>query len=207
MAGDKTPDYVRYLPLLHELWPKAKFVHLIRDGRDVCLSAIAWKRKVDKLASLFTTWEDDPVMTASLWWEWHVRQGRRHGRTLGPDLYYEMRYESLVAEPAKECAKLCAFLGLSYEDSMLRFYVGRARIETDLDAKNAWLPITAGLREWRKEMSSESLDRSEAAVGDLLAELGYPISFTPRSAEVVQQLDRTRKLFVENTRCLGDWLP
>jgi hypothetical protein len=207
LAGDKTPDYVRNISVLHALWPKAKFVHLIRDGRDVCLSAIAWKRKVDKLASLFTTWKAEPVTTASLWWEWHVRHGREQGRILGADHYYELRYESLIAEPAKECAKLCAFLGLSYEDAMLRFYEGRTRTEPGLDAKNAWLPITTGLRDWRTEMSSEDLERSETAVGDLLAELGYARGVSQPRVEAVEQTDRIRKVFVENARSLGDWLP
>ena len=44
LVGDKTPGYVRHIPLLHALWPKARFVHLIRDGRDVCLSMLNWKR-------------------------------------------------------------------------------------------------------------------------------------------------------------------
>lgn len=32
LVGDQTPEYVRYLPTLHDLWPRAKFVHLVRDG-------------------------------------------------------------------------------------------------------------------------------------------------------------------------------
>src|SRR5262249_545470 len=80
LVGDKTPDYVRNLPTLHFVWAQAKFIHLIRDGRDVCLSAINWKRKVGRLKSLFSTWEQQPVVTAALWWEWHVRQGREAGR-------------------------------------------------------------------------------------------------------------------------------
>jgi hypothetical protein len=40
LVGDKTPSYVLNLPTLHGLWPKAKFVHIIRDGRDVCLSVL-----------------------------------------------------------------------------------------------------------------------------------------------------------------------
>src|SRR5262249_17485639 len=93
LGGDKTPDYVRSISVLHALWPKAKFVHLIRDPRDVCLSVLSWKRKADRLVGLFPTWATDPVTTASLWWEWHVRQGREQGSVLGPNLYYEMRYE------------------------------------------------------------------------------------------------------------------
>jgi Sulfotransferase family len=36
--GDKTPGYSMELPLLASLFPDARFVHLIRDGRDVALS-------------------------------------------------------------------------------------------------------------------------------------------------------------------------
>src|SRR5262249_4452430 len=36
LAGDKTPNYVRQIHILHALFPQARFVHLIRDGRDVC---------------------------------------------------------------------------------------------------------------------------------------------------------------------------
>jgi hypothetical protein len=44
LVGDKTPKYVRWIPTLSELWPDAKFVHLIRDGRDVCLSVLDWRK-------------------------------------------------------------------------------------------------------------------------------------------------------------------
>src|SRR2546430_1135755 len=39
--GDKTPIYVRSIPLLARLWPEARFAHLIRDGRDVALSYLS----------------------------------------------------------------------------------------------------------------------------------------------------------------------
>ena len=41
-AGEKTPDYVRCVPLLHALFPDAKVIHLVRDGRDVTLALIEW---------------------------------------------------------------------------------------------------------------------------------------------------------------------
>src|SRR5262249_55446059 len=115
LAGDKTPDYARNLPTLHALWPEAKFIHLIRDRRDVCLSAVNWKRKAARLASLFTTWGEESVATAAAWWEWHVRLAREGGLPLGPERYCEVRYEALVERPAEECARLCAFLGVPYD--------------------------------------------------------------------------------------------
>ena len=39
--GDKTPLYMQHLPLLERLFPSARFVHLIRDGRDAALSYLA----------------------------------------------------------------------------------------------------------------------------------------------------------------------
>ncbi len=115
LVGDKTPGYVRWLRTLHALWPQARFVHLIRDGREVCLSTVNWPRAHQwKRPGAFATWKGDPVSTSALWWEWNVRLGRQAGHSLGPDLYYEIRYESLVNHPAEACAALCAFLGLPY---------------------------------------------------------------------------------------------
>jgi len=42
LVGNKTPDAVRKLDTLHAIWPQARFVHVIRDGRDVALSMFNW---------------------------------------------------------------------------------------------------------------------------------------------------------------------
>jgi hypothetical protein len=199
LAGDKTPDYVLKMHTLHTLWPAAKFVHLIRDGRDVCLSLLDWKRKAAKLAKRYPTWADQPVATAAKFWERHVRLGRETGCELGPELYHEVRYEALVAQPEQECATLCAFLGVPYEPGMLRFHEGRTRAEAGLDAKNAWQPITPGLRDWRIQMSAEDVECFEATVGDLLDELGYPRAVPEPGAEALEQAARIREFFVRDS--------
>src|SRR2546422_5658746 len=106
LVGNKTPDSVRRMDFLHALWPHARFVHLILDGRDVALSLRAWPRVTQKRPGTLPTWKDDPVSTAALWWELNVRRGREGGRLLGSGLYHELRYESLIANPAEECANL-----------------------------------------------------------------------------------------------------
>jgi hypothetical protein len=190
LVGDKTPDYVRSVPTLHALWPKARFVHLIRDGRDVCLSMMGWSR-VDRSAGRFATWTVDPVSTLALYWKWNVGLGREAGSSLGPELYHEVRYEALVADPAEECAKLCDFLGVPYDDAMPAFHEGRTRVEPGLDAKRAWLPVTGGLRDWRSQMPAEHVERFEAAASELLDELGYSRAFPnppPRSERRAAEL-------------------
>jgi LPS sulfotransferase NodH len=175
LVGDKTPRYVKDIPTLHGLWAQAKFIHIIRDGRDVCLSANAW-RKAYKLQRRYPTWTSDPVAAAAAWWEWIVRLGRADGSQLGPERYYEVRYERLVADPAGECSALCRFLGVQYDDAMLRFHEGRTRVDPELDAKKAWRPVTSGLRQWRTQMRREDVERFEAVAGALLDELGYPLA-------------------------------
>lgn len=203
LVGDKTPRYVRDLPTLHALWPHAKLVHLIRDGRDVCLSVLDWR----KGAPRFTTWDEDAVSTTALWWEWNVKLGREAGALLGPERYYELRYETLVTEPERECRALCAFLGLRFDAGMLRFHEGRMLDDARLDAKHAWRPVTAGLRSWRSEMPDEDVVRFEAAAGALLADLGYERASPPPRGEHVVRATRHRAAFERDLRRRGSALP
>lgn len=197
LVGNKTPSFVRRIQTMHDLWPGTKFVHILRDGRDVFLSARAkWKDKSN--FRQFSTWSQDHVTTVALWWEWNVRLGREAGRALPPGLYYEIRYECLVAEPEKECAGLCEFLGVPFEDAMLRhqenFHIRRRPDGEVINARVA-LPITPGLRNWREEMTAAELEQFEAAAGALLNELGYPSGFEQLRPESLEQAFRTRSQF------------
>jgi hypothetical protein len=197
LVGDKTPNYVRQVHVLHALWPRARFVHLIRDGRDVCLSVLAWKRKAARTAELFPTWTEDPVTTAALCWERDVRHGRNKGRPLGPALYHEIRYETLVHRPADETRDLCSFLGVPYEAGMLEFHQGRTVHEPGLSPKESWLPITPGLRDWKTQMPPSDVERFEAAAGDLLDELGYPRANRSPALAARDRAGRLRERFVQ----------
>jgi hypothetical protein len=206
LVGDKTPSYVLSLPTLHGLWPTAKFVHIIRDGRDVCLSMLNWK-KAQVAAGRLATWTEDPVLTTALWWEQRVRLGREDGIALGPELYYEIRYETLVSQPATECAALCDFLGLPYDDAMLGFHEGREKADFGLDAKKAWRPITSGLRDWRSQMTLDDIERFEAAAGDLFEQLGYPRAVPDPPQEKLEEATRIRHAFTQEVRAKGKRLP
>jgi hypothetical protein len=207
LVGDKTPRYVQNMQSLHALWPGARFLHLIRDGRDVCLSAINWKERSAALASRFSTWREHPVTTAAVWWKWRLRLGREAGELLGPRLYAEVRYDALVAQPEQECRRVCAFLGTPYDDHMLRFHEGRTRNSPDLSAKRSWLPITPGLRDWRTQMVPEDQEHFEAAAGDLLDELGYPRVVPQPRPEAVAVASKVRDAFIQDVRSYEPVLP
>jgi Sulfotransferase family len=199
LVGEKTPKYVRYLRTLHQLWPHAKVVHMIRDGHDVVLSVLDWN-KAERNVGRFPTWDEDAVTTAALYWEWNVRLGREAAAFLGPDRYHELRYETLVADPELECRKLCDFLGLDYDPAMLRFHEGRKTEEPGLSAKKAWRPITAGLRRWREQMAPDDIRRFEAVTGPLLDELGYDRAAGSASEKELEHAARLRDAFADGAR-------
>ncbi len=184
LGGEKTPDYVRYLPVLHGLFPWAKIVHLIRDGRNVALSALEWARE-DKGPGRFRLWQEDPIAVCALWWCWQVSTGRRDATALVSDRYCEVHYEDLVDRPEQVLRDLSEFLGLPFAGEMLKYYEGKTRDEPGLSAKKAWLPPTPGLREWRTQMARRDVELFEALAGDLLASLGYQRGVAVISPEIV----------------------
>ncbi len=205
LVGNKTAPFVRRIPELHRFWPGAKFVHIVRDGRDVCLSMLNWQ-SAEGAAGRYSAWEEDPVSATALWWKRKVLLGREGGSPLGPGLYHEVRYESLVADAAAECGRLCAFLDVPYDDTMLRFHEGQVGMDPDLERDHPTLPITAGLRDWRTQMSRESVERFEAAAGDLLRELGYPLATDPRR-ETLEHAARIHESFAGDAVSRGQRLP
>ena len=206
LVGNKTPAFVQWMAALHALWPRTRVVHLIRDGRDVCLSVLNWDHAY-KAAGRYSTWAEDPVVTTALWWERKVRLGRQGGQRLRQGLYHEMRYEDLVSHPGKTCAGLCDFLGMPYDEAMLHFHEGRTRTEPGLDAKKAWLPITPGLRNWRTQMSPEDVERFEAAAGELLDDLGYPRAFPRPSPQCLEHAERLREAIAGELYSREDVVP
>ncbi len=192
LVGNKTPDSARQMDILHALWPQARFVHLIRDGRDVALSLMNWSKIQAKKPGTFPTWKDDPVTTSALWWELNVRRGQEAGRQLGPQLYREFRYESLLAQPERECGELCEFLGLAYDESMLNYHEAYAKNRPRAEAGHDREPLTPGLRNWKTQMSAEDVERFEAAAGALLDELGYLRAVPRLRADAVAQSGRIR---------------
>ena len=191
LAGEKACPYIWHLRLLSSLFPRARFVHIIRDGRDVALSALNWARD-DKGPGRYALWRDEPVAVCALWWTRLVEIGRRDGEELGSSRYHEVRYEDLVARPEEELRRIADFLALPYAAEMLTYYEGKVRDEPELSSKKRWLPPTPGLRDWRRDMERRDLELFEALAGDLLSDLGYERAVTRISPDVARVAERCR---------------
>lgn len=208
-GGEKTPAYVRHLPLLHRLFPWARSVHIIRDGRDAALSIVEWacRKGRQKGPAKLALWREEPMATCALWWEWQVRLGRRSGSDLPPGTYREVRYEELVTDPEAVLRSVASFLGLPFSGRMLCFNEGKVRRREGLSAKTAWLPPTPGLRDWRTQMKPDDAELFEALAGDLLFELGYPLSSGTTSPATLDVAQRCRTWWEENFQTdRADWV-
>lgn len=170
--GDKTPGYVNHIGLLAEIFPEAKFVHIIRDGRDVALGYM------DR-----DEWGPSTVAEAAYYWRGRVGRGRRAGQALGPERYLEARYEDLVDDPVTTTRRVCRFLGLEYHPEMLRFHEKGEEFIAASNTPEAFgglaKPITKGMRDWRTQMAGGDVALFEAIAGDLLASLDYERAATP----------------------------
>ena len=93
---EKTPQHVQHLVALSQQFPAAKFIHVIRDGRDC---AVSFHRR----------WLRQPELTVFRWKK-VVAIGREQGRQLGTDRYLETRYEDLTTQPEQSLRRISAFL-------------------------------------------------------------------------------------------------
>lgn len=174
--GDKTPNYVRHIPLLDEVFPAGQFVHLIRDGRDATLSAQAkWPER---------GWYMDSFYLLTNWVR-NVSTGRRDGQPLGPDRYLEIRYEKLVEQPEHILDEILAFLGEQPHPDMLDHTKLARRLgpgpQDHTEVQHA--VSTASVQRWRTEMSPFDQKLANRLAGDLLDDLGYePADVPPLSA-------------------------
>lgn len=162
--GDKTPGFVLHVSLLAELFPEARFVHLIRDGRDVALSYLDTDFGVATLTD------------AAIYWDRFVRAGRTAGNALQPGRYLEVRYEDLVADVDSTMRRVCDHIDLPFDPQMLRYFERPSGLDGLSHAEhhqNVSLPPTSGLRDWRTQMNSADVALFEALAGDLLTDLGY----------------------------------
>jgi hypothetical protein len=185
--GDKTPGYRNHVATLAAAFPESRFVHLIRDGRDVALAL----RDVDFGAN--------DVVQAAIGWRRAVARTRAAGRPLGDRRYLEVRYEDLVDDPESVTRRICAFLDLPFVPELLEFHQRPDRAMADLGSQkhheSLRKPITRGLRDWRTQMSDGDVQLVEAHAGDLLADVGYEVRYGQRHDPWTRVTGRVRTLY------------
>jgi hypothetical protein len=162
--ADKTPHYVHHVDALLTVWAQARFVILVRDGRDVALS-------VRRLP-----FGPNNAWAAAQWWARGIRIGQR-AQTEHAEQVMTVRYEDLVASPEEVVPEICAFVGLEFRPEMLAIdRADRGKIVAD---QKGWFPTlfdgihTSASGRWRTEMPARDQQIFATLAGPELAACGY----------------------------------
>ncbi|HJW09942.1 MAG TPA: sulfotransferase [Holophagaceae bacterium] len=176
--GEKDPEHALHFKELGPLFPEAKFIHIIRDGRGVFLSA--WHHNVrSKDKNLDRLGFEDFLEITAKEWSSRVRRAREGSRLLG-DRYFELRYEDLVAEPEVWMTRVLGFLGADASPEVVRDCVEAASFEKLSKGRKPGEEDKASFfrkgipDDWRNELTSAQITRFSELSGSLLEELGYP---------------------------------
>lgn len=181
--GDKTPSYVKRMRQIQRTIPEARFIHMIRDGRDAALSR--FKRLL----------KEPPAMdTVAERWVKKIEGARADAERL--DHYLEVQYENLVRDTESELRRVSEFLELPWDPAILRYYERAeerlAEMARDLPGeegkptrpadhrREAHLltskpPDPSRLARWKEDMDPKQNEIFESVAGDLLAELDYEV--------------------------------
>jgi hypothetical protein len=179
--GEKTPTYVQKMKLIQRALPEVRFVHVIRDGRDVALSV------------LDRTVRDLTAGDVARRWNKKIAKARADAPALRH--YKEIRYEDLILDTEPILRDVCEFIELPWNDAVLHYHErsperlqemaralpgdGRAK-ELTVERRMATHAMTTKpptadrVARWRTQMSAEQRAEFEAEAGDLLEQLGYP---------------------------------
>ncbi|MEQ8625755.1 MAG: sulfotransferase [Vicingaceae bacterium] len=130
---DKNNYYIQHLELLTEMWPKAKFIHLIRDGRDVACSY----RGVNKLETKSAYKPILPQKIEDIAEEW-VQNNMLINQLSTKYEYLLIRYEDLLNDSKNSMIKICEYLGLSFDSQMLSYYESKEKFLTEPEETLDW---------------------------------------------------------------------
>lgn len=165
--GDKSL-FFGSVQLLHKLFPGARFIHIVRDGRDVFDS---W-RKMDASKS-------HPTVMA-LDWRYKLRSIERSLARLPAAKSITLRYEDLIAGSETVVRSLCEFLHIVFEPSMLEFHKTSGKYIGQHHSKLIFGAIDpSNTSKWRKRLTKDEIKLYELMAGNDLKRHGYELSSPP----------------------------
>ena len=192
-AGEKTPDYVKFVPELLGMFPQAHFINIVRDGRNVALSLLDWASPT-KGPGRLEYWSIDPVAVTAMWWREFVVCGTR--ASTRSDVATVI-YEDLVCDSERVLREVCEHVGFQFDSAMLEFHRGKLK-QAHGSAKKRWLPPTRNLRDWRTSMILDDQRVFHALAGDQLESLGYEVPSREPTDESTRRIAAARDWWSSN---------
>lgn len=158
---ENTPNTIREAPTIRLILPEARFVHMVRDGRDVACSLTR------------RAWGPDDADEGLRWWARHLERSFHQAAAAPAGIVHEVRMEALVRyDRAASYQAMLAFLGLGDEPAIGDYF--DAKVEGD----------HAHIGRWRKDVPAEAqegfLATYRAASAPLVERWGYDADLTDR---------------------------
>lgn len=164
--GEKTTYYSLHAARIEELFPRAQFIHVYRDPRDVTASYL----------EQYWGSQGTAVGCAKM-----IRNTYSHLERLadavGPERFCAVKYEDLVEDPERELRRLCAFLREDYDPAMLRY--GARAEEGFLEVEEGWKGLTrqplthSRIGRHEERLTPRQIWTVDHVLGPRLARYGY----------------------------------
>jgi len=167
---EKSPSHLYQMALILDIFPKARFIHVVRDGRDVAVSVLAaaqswvpgWK----------TTFGRNVASSAKAWHD-AVRRVRRQSETLGEEHVLEVRYEALKEHPIQTYREMFDFCSIPYQDADLETILKKTDFATNYKPGETKFRRGGRTGDWKQAFSRRDAMTFHAVAGSMLIELGY----------------------------------
>lgn len=180
----------RHLDRIPTVWPNARYIHILRDPRDVASSMVAMG------------WDGNVWTAIDRWIEVEESWTRLRDR-IDPSDWIEVRFEQLIRSPQLELARLCRFIGVDYDPSMTE----------PREGSTYSAPDPSLIEQWRHKLSTRELRWIESKAGAMMIKRGYePIDRDAKPAERLEstmlRLDSRLRKAAHARRTLGTrlWL-
>ncbi len=166
---EKTPFHADHMQRILDVFPAARFIHVIRDSRAVVASLLAASR-----VEFGRSWAPRKAFSAARIWKRTATAAHRFGATLPDDRYMEIHYEQLSAFPAAELARVLRFIGVQAGHDQVLQIVTDNTIERQREtASLPGLVRNGNANGWRRELSLWQKALVWAITRQAMAELGY----------------------------------
>lgn len=176
LIGDKNNFYIHHISTLAKLSPAAKYIHIVRDGRDVACSyrELMAKNIVSNYAPILSR---DIQQIAN---EWALNNQDIIDGLVGRDSLC-IRLEDLISAPQVTLKRVCGFLGLNFENNMMAYYADANAnffepVEFDQWKQKNKRPLINDSFKYKHLLDRQELASFEAVAGNLLDYFGYELN-------------------------------
>lgn len=164
--GNKTPSFFRKIDILQTLFPDAKFIHIVRDGRDVFDS---W-RKMNPL--------NNNVAAVALDWRYKLSRIEKSFKNIPEENKITIRYEDLLENPEDTIKSVCSVIGIGYEKVMLDFYKTSHKHTIPHHSELIFKPLNKeNTNKWKKNLLPREVKIFNMLAGHYLKKYNYEIEY------------------------------